>query len=329
MNYEIAAPLMGWLSPVAVTSNDGQDIFYNSWDWLKDIDWSESFSDQGIQTGAELGVPSLRHLNLATGVDALVAEGAFSIALRSDGALAWFQGDESTYRANTPFVGRLVVESDTGKTEAWTESGRYVSLAWAGDTLLAYHELEGETHDLLAIDGPGSARVLEGGADLIALSPDGTKAFVATASYPPTAAILEVSSGRTIASLDLTSTTDENPALTAERLAYAGDWMGDSVVAEGATGLAFFSVEGGEIAVKGILRFPKDEYPFPAHEPRFFGDETTVVTWLPVPGHEGKAEGRDYVYALCDEDSLTCQVSPQLGSWILDAAFNPSRPDGA
>jgi hypothetical protein len=317
------------MSPVAVTSSDGRELFYNSWVWLKDIDWSESFSAQGIQTGAELGVPSLRRLNLGTGEDTVVAEGAFSIALRSDGALAWFQGDESVYRANMPFVGRLLVDSGAGKTEAWTESGRYVSLAWAGDTLLAYRELEGETHDLLAIDGPDSARVLESGADLIALSPDGTKAFVASASYPPTASILEVSSGRTMTSLDLTSTTEESPDLAAERLAYTGDWMGDSVVAEGTAGLTLFSVEGGNIRLKGILRLPRETYPFPAHEPRFFGDEATIVTWLPVPGHGGKAEGREYVYALCASGGLACRVSPPLGTRILNAAFNPSRPYGA
>ncbi len=329
VSHEVAAPLMGWLSPLAVTSNDGQSLFYNSFDWLKSVDWSESFSAQGIETGDALGVPSVRRLDLLSGGDTLVAEGAFSVALRSDGALAWFQGDGSAYRANTPFVGRLVVDLGGGKTEAWTDSGRYVAVAWAGDTLLAYQELEGETHDLLAIDGPNDARVLLQGADLVALDPDGTQAFVATASYPPTASIVDVSSGKEIASLDLTVATDGNSGLAAERLAYAGSWLGNSVVAESAGGLTVFSVSSGVIAVKRILQFPVGEYPFPPHEPRFVGDEETIVLWLPVPGHGGKAEGREYVYALCDVSSLDCQVSAELGDKILNAAFNPSRPGGA
>ena len=139
------APLAGWLTPVAVPSPDRRYLAYNVWRELRHDDPDLSWSDQGIKPGDPLATPSVRLYDSATQSDELLEEGAFSLAWRGDGALAYFKGAERDYRAGMPYAGHVVVRASVqAPPEVWSaERARYVVAAWAGRSLVAYREAEG------------------------------------------------------------------------------------------------------------------------------------------------------------------------------------------
>ena len=128
------APLAGWLTPVAVPSPDGHLLAYNAWTELREDDPGLSWEDQDISVGDPLARPSLRLLDVESGTDTVLEEGAFSLDWRADGALAYVKGAERDYRAGVPYVGDVVVRPALeASSEAWSpEPGRYVVAAWAG-----------------------------------------------------------------------------------------------------------------------------------------------------------------------------------------------------
>jgi hypothetical protein len=246
------APLAGWLTPAAVPSPDGRYLVYNAWRELRRDDPSLSWSDQGIEPGDALATPSIRVYDVVAEADTALEEGAFSLAWRADGALGYFKGAQREYRAGVPFVGDIVVRTSLdGRPEVWSpEQARYVVVAWAGRTLIAYREREGETLDVVALDAPGQLRVLASDSALVALSPDGRRALVeqGPAQGRPALRVLDVASGEQEAALDLTTV---DPAVGT--IGYAGDWHGDRVVASSASGLAVFQVGAGAIALERTL----------------------------------------------------------------------------
>lgn len=94
--------LIGWLSPVGVPSADGRMVAYNAWEELTPIDPHESLSQQGVQPGDAVGTPSIRLIDLQTSEDTLFEQGAFSIAWRADGAVAYLEGSEQDFHVNRP-----------------------------------------------------------------------------------------------------------------------------------------------------------------------------------------------------------------------------------
>ena len=248
------SPLTGSLVPVAVPSADGRLIAYGAWKTLRAEDRARSWADQGIKSGDALGIPSIHVHDTATGTDTTLAEGAYSVAWRSDGAVAFVRASHAEFQAGRPYRGYIVVKPSLDASgAAWAdEPARYVAAAWAGETLLAYRIGEGEQLDLLALDGPGRVRQLAAGGTLVAVSPDGTRAFVEYTSSEPRVRILDVESGTELATLDLSSYAD---AVTGEPLflSYSGDWVGNDVVARGGDGLVFFSVDGDMIALEELL----------------------------------------------------------------------------
>ena len=175
-----SAPLAGSLVPVAVPSPDGVYVAYNTWRWKRDVDWYQSLSSQGIQTGDALGTPVLHVRSLGRGKDVALEPGTFSAAWRKDGALAYVRGEQPDYRANTPFLRQVVVRSAPDTAPAvWSSSpAEYHVLGWAGQALIVAQQFEGESISLLVFDGPGSARPLAQNASLVAISPDGSSALV-------------------------------------------------------------------------------------------------------------------------------------------------------
>jgi hypothetical protein len=247
------APLAGWLSPAAVPSPDGRYLAYNAWHEIRKDDPALSWADQGISPGDPLAEPSIRMHNLETDADEVLVGGAFSLAWRTDGTIAYFEGAGRRYRAGVPYTGRIVVRASLrARPHPWTvRPGRYVVAGWADSTLLAYREHEGEALDLLALDGPGRVRVLAAGAGLVAISPDGRKALVEEGpeNGPPRIRVLDISSGAELSTLDLTTV---DPAVGV--VGYAGDWEGDEAVAASSTGLAIFGLRAERIALKQIIR---------------------------------------------------------------------------
>jgi hypothetical protein len=316
------APLAGWLTPAGVPSPDGRALAYNAWRELRPDDPRLSWSDQGIEPGDRLATPSIRVYDSVTERDELLEEGAFSVAWRADGALAYFKGAERDYRAAVPYVGDVVVRSSLeAEPELWsTEAGRYIVAMWAGERLLAYREHEGEVLDVVVFDGPGRMRVLARSSALVAISPDGRQAFLerGPAQGRPTVRVVDVESGRTEAALDLTKV---DPVVGT--VSYAGDWLGRRVVAASTSGLAVFRV-GRAISLEQAFEVQNAEG---LAEPRFADAAGRRVTaWT--------TEGRGGIFLDCDLDVPACERLVPLPSargargfptWRRPL-YNPSRP---
>jgi hypothetical protein len=314
------APLAGWLTPAAVPSTDRRYLAYNAWEELRPDDPALSWSDQGIEPGDALATPSIRLYDTSSGTDEVLEEGAFSLAWRSDGALAYFKGSERDYRAGVPYVGDVVVRASVdGAPEVWSpESARYVVAAWAGQRLVAYREGEGEALDVVVLDGPGRMRVLARDYALVAISPDGQSAFLerGPAEGRPEVRVVDVGDGTELASLDLTTV---DPAVGA--VGYAGDWRADRVVASSVSGLAVFRVQADSIALD--QSFEVEGAPT---EPRFGEASERVTAWTSEP-----AGG---VFLDCDLVAPRCGRAVPLPdargvhgfpTWRRPL-YNPSRP---
>jgi hypothetical protein len=309
------------LSPAAVPSTDSRYLAYNVWDELRPDDPALSWSDQGIEPGDALAAPSIRLYDTSSATDEVLAEGAFSLAWRSDGALAYFKGAEHNYRAGVPYVGDVVVRASVeAPPEVWSsEPARYVVAAWAGRRLVAYREGEGEALDVVVFDGPGRMRVLAPDSALVAISPDGQSAFLerGPADGRPEVRVVDAGQGTEVASLDLTTV---DPAVGA--VGYAGDWRGDLVVATSVSGLAVFRVQADSIELDQAL-----EVAGAPAEPRF-GEASVqrVTAWTSEP-----AGG---IFLDCDLAAPPCgRVVPLpeergvrgFPTWRRPL-YNPSRP---
>jgi hypothetical protein len=314
-------PLAGWLTPVAVPSPDGRYVAYNAWRELREDDPALSWEDQGISPGDPLARPSIRLHDLQTGEDSAYVAGAFSLAWRGDGAIAYFKGAGRDYRAGVRYVGDVYVGgSVSGPVRRWTrKTDRYVVAGWAGPTLLVYRMSAGEALDVLALDGPGKRRVLASDAGLVAISPDATSALVehGPEAGPPRVDLVAVSNGRKLGSLDLTTV---DPAVGV--VGYAGHWRGDLVAAPSASGVAVFRLAGGRIELARTMRAAAGQG---VAEPRFVGTNR-VTGWTSSPS--GGA------FVDCDRGSGRCARAVPLPTargvegfpaWRRPV-YNPSRP---
>jgi hypothetical protein len=322
---DLAAPvsgaLMGPLSPVAVPSPDGRYLAYNSWFAPRPIDSERSLSKQGIRPGDVLGTPSLRLYDSRTGADSMLEQGAYSFAWRADGAIAFVRGVLPSLKAGGEYLGQVFVrEGLRGSATQWTtDAARYVVYGWAGSSLVVYRLGLGEQLELLALDGPGRVRSL-GLGSLVALSPDGARAFV-VAPDQRHVRVLKIADGSEIANLDLSQT---NPPL--EWAAYSGAWSGDRVVAPVSAGLAVFDVTADTVALEQVLSLDRDEYPAGVQEPRFTdaeGDEIVATVDLPPRG----ATPAETFFLDCDRIDRTCERGDAAPAreWLRRVA-NPSRP---
>jgi len=315
------APLAGWLTPAGAPSPDGRYLAYNAWRELRRDDPALSWADQGIERGDALATPSIRLYEPGSGEDAVLEDGAFSLAWRADGALAYFKGAERDYRAGIPYRGDVFVrQGREAQPVKWSrERARYVVVGWAGRTLIGYREREGEVLDVVAFDEPGRMRILAPDAGLVAISPDGRHAFVeqGPAQGRPKVGILEIASATVVASLDLTRV---DPRVGT--VGYAGDWHGDRVVASSASGLALFRV-----GPKGIrLEQAIDVQGTGLAEPRFADATRHVTAWA--------STRRGGVLVDCERTTARCERFRPLPDargvhgfpvWRRNL-YNPSRP---
>lgn len=320
-----SSPLSGWISPVAVPTAGGDRLVYSTWRELRHEDPKLSWSKQGIRPGEALGKPTLRIHDFGSGRDRAIDANSFSAAVRSDGAIAYVRGTD-VYRAFTNYTGDLVVRSSvSAQPVVWsTEPAEYVAAAWAGSTLLAYRIDEGEQLDVLALDGPGKQRLLMADANVVAVSPDGTQAFVANgADIPGSVSVVNVADGTIAETLDLGSLNQG--ILWA---AYGGSWSGDLVAAPTNTGVAIFDVADGAISLRELLKDDPNTLANSIIEPQFSGDSDHIIArGDAVPGN-GTAADEDIATALdCDLATATCLARTSApGSAWLHPAYNPSRP---
>lgn len=317
------APLAGWLTPAGVPSLDGRYLAYNTWRQLRHDDPALSWSDQGIEPGDPLATPSIRLYEAARGTDEVLEQGAFSLAWRADGGLAYFKGAERDYRAGVAYVGHVVVRSSLDAApQVWSaEQARYVVAGWARTRLIAYREHKGEALDVVVFDGPGRMRVLAPDSVLVAVSPDGGQVFVGQGPEHgrPVVRVLDVANGEEEAALDLTRI---DPSVGS--VGYAGDWRGNRVVATSTSGLAVFDVQPGSIELEQALRVADIQG---LAEPRFV-DATgrRVTAWASDPNGA--------VFLDCDREAARCaQVVPLPNARGVHGfpvwrrpLYNPSRP---
>jgi hypothetical protein len=161
-------------------------------------------------------------------------------------------------------------------------------------------------------------RLLARAAALVAVSPDGGRAFVSTyGAQPAVVRVLDVASGREEARLRL-------GRRGVRWVTESGSWVGDDVVAPASTGLVVFRVAAREISVEQVLRFESDA--FPVFEPRadaagrhiFVRAELAPRPREPIPGAR---------LLRCDRLTLRCaSVATGSSADPPSLLYNPSRP---
>jgi hypothetical protein len=317
----ISGALMGPLSPVAVSSADGRFVVYNTWRELRAVDNERSFSKQGIADGDALGTPSLR-VHDAAGRDFLLEAGAYSAAVRGDGAIAYVRGVDPDFRAGHVYTGQVVVQRGVhGRATPWTtESARYVVYGWAGSRLFFYRVGEGEQLQLMVANGPGTARAFTDGS-AIAISPDGAR--IAVLSPDATnVRILDASNGSERGWLDVTTAS---PAL--RWLAYSGSWVGDHLVAGASAGLAVLHVGAASLELEQVLSIDRAQFPEGIQEPRFTDDAgNEIAAAADVPSEPG-SPAVSFILR-CDRIERSCERGEAAPASVWQRLVdNPSRPD--
>jgi hypothetical protein len=301
------APLVGNLGAVAVPSRSGKQIAYNTWRWAKQIDWHQTLSSQGIQTGDVLGTATLHVFDERSGTDRALEPGTFSAAWRADGALAYVRGTSSDYRANTPYLRSVVVRpSMKDEPEVWSASpDRYVIVGWAKRTLIVADQIPGGAVNLVAFSGPGSAHPLAMSAEPLAISPDGSALLVAESSADSTAPavrLVAVSDAHEVTRIPLARIVDPMSDSPITWIVGPAHWLGDHIVASTSSGLVVFRATPSSASVEQVLHVDAATRPNGMlYEPRFAaGDARTIVAWSDV------TFGSQAAQFACDRFALTC-----------------------
>jgi hypothetical protein len=272
------------------------------------------------------GRPVLRQYDVARRRDSVIATGAFSIAWRRDGALAYFKGLRPRVRDPSRYRGHLVVRTGRDRPVRWTSRpGRYVAAAWAGDRLLAYRQSR-LSADLLAFDGPRRARVLARNAFLVAVSPDGRQAFTSRpAAGGATVRVRDVATGASTAQLSLRGEAAPDAHHPTTFVA-TGSWWGDRVVGATNLGLLVFRIGPGGIALEQTLAVDLTAYPTSLQEPRFDAAGRRIVAWADLAAKPRQAVAETALVA-CDRMTLHCRQGPSApGLQAPRLVYNPSRP---
>jgi hypothetical protein len=312
-----SSPLVGGDGPVAAASPDGRIVAYNTWAWTRDVDWTRAFGEQGIANGDALGIPTLRLRDTRTKTDTALEPGTFDGSWRSDGALAYVRGEPPEYRADSPYLGNVVVRaSPTADAVPWTQQAdRYRVFGWAGSRLVVVHGVEGGPPDVEVLDGPGRVRLLAAESGLLGLSPDGSRVLVATGSPGDggvTLSLRNVADSTEAASLPLSSVLDPVNGHGVTWVGAPASWLGDRVLLGSDAGLVVLRVSSGSIAVEQILHVEVAGHTTGSlYEPRFAEDTgRTIVWWADVPG-DGPPQSAQFV---CDRLVLTCTRSTPVSA---------------
>jgi hypothetical protein len=275
------------------------------------------------------GRPVLRVHDAARDRDTVIAEGAFSIAWRRDGTLAYFKGLRSRVRDPRRFRGHLVVRDlGRGRSRRWTLTpDRYVAAAWAAGRLLAYR-LSGRSADVLVLDRPGRVRLLARDAFLIAVSPDGRRALVggSQTTAGTTVRVVDVGTGATA---DSFSFRGRSVPGTRERITFVasgGSWSRDRIVGPTNLGLVVFRVRSSRIALEQVLTVDLTTFQTGIQEPRLDPSGRRIVAWAELTPSPRQPVA-NAVLLTCDRIARQCgQGRPHPGLQPPRPLYNPSRP---
>lgn len=331
LQHPARSPLTGWSPSVAALEPGGQHLVYATWRELREVDNFESLAAQGVSEGDPLGVPQLQLVQAGESHhERQLVAGAVGPVWRSDGALAYVAGREDEYRAGMPYVGDIHVRPSVDEApETWTEEpDEYVTIAWAGDSLLAYRR-PGHSGELVAFDGPGQLRELPSG-ELTAVSPDGSHILLSGRNDGRAdIRVVSVADGRVVADLEQ-SDPDAPGALAA--LSNSGDWVGDSIVAPGRTNaspsvLVVLSFDGSQLTMERKLVVPSEQVPVGFREATFHGNERVVATYAipPEATKEGYVESPSHRFVSCGLPTEECSWGEPDGEGPLFLIENPGR----
>lgn len=263
--------------------------------------------------GTVLARMSLRSVDLSNGRDRLLVAGAHTFAIGRDGRLGYIRGDGAIRMQEAPAGQVYVQPANAGRAVAWTEK-RHADriLAWAGDTLLVERHVAGrETGGLiLALDGPGKARVLAPAAEYLAVSPDGSRALldIGGAMDPADLAVVDIATGRRVSTIDLAALGSDRSirpvaaSWTADRIvlstfARRPDGAGHSVLISAGVGRTQTTIERG-------FRFPFQQRPAFG---RPFGAAGTVFHAVTTDGVVRDSTSQNhYLLESCDIASGRC-----------------------
>ncbi len=278
-----------------------------------------------VYSSFDRGIPALRARNISTRKETILERGAYSLAWRGDGALAYVKAPEPRVRDIARYVGHVVVRNSLrARPLRWTRKpARYVVAAWADDRLLAYR-LPGQTFpDLMIFDAPLRARMLARKSALVALSPDARYALVARyGSSPPLVRILAVADGAEVGRLVLDK--EETSAVTF--IAESGSWVDDTVFAPVTYGVAAFRVRPPEIELEQLLEFDTEMFPIGPLEPRAAEDGRRILLWAELQAQPREAVPPVGVFQ-CDRVERACSEVAQGPSFPgARIVYNPSRP---
>jgi hypothetical protein len=326
---QISGGIVGGVTPLAVSSPDGESVIYNAWTDLVSIDPSLSLAEQGYEPGDAVGMPSLRLWT--PGGDSVLAEAATSVAWRGDGGLAWADGDGEPFRLGEPYLRRIVVSATPGTApEVWTsQPDQYVVVAWSAVGVIA-QRVGPLGVDLVLVTRPDEVVEL-GPGGFQALDPSGR--FLLVDRFPRSVLeVIDLDSLQVVDSLDLESQPHwfegEVPGISS-----IGDWGGDRAVVS--AGRYVIELGTDPLEVRQVLAFDSEDFPYGLTERRFTNDGT-VVLLAPTPHPGGLAsvplddEGNQLALAYrtisCDFETKQCVSPSPVIAKIVSFITNPSRP---
>ncbi len=304
----VHSPLTGTLSPAAVPSpaNDGA-IAYSS------------FLDEQ---------PVLRMHEPGKDTDSVVDVGAYSPVWGREAGLAYFHGLAPRVEDPATYVGHVVVRaSPESERVRWSaEPRRYIPTAWAGDRLIV-HELERTWPTLVVFDAPERRRVLATRATLVALSPDGARAFIAKEPAPsPAVAVVDVAAGRELATFSFSDQVNPVDGAKIDYVADSGAWVGDTVFAAVTHGLAVFRVGGERIELEQLLGVDPNAFPTGLTELKSDDTGRYVLASAELMQQPRAAVTRTAIVE-CDRVERRCVLGRSAPTYLPPRLiYNPSRP---
>lgn len=319
------SPLSGWSPPVAAAGPSARHVVYSAWRQLREVDSFRSLADQGISEGDPVAMPEIRVIDRRQDDrEQLLVEGAFGAVWRGDGALGYVVGEEPAHRAEVPYLGHLEVRSGVdAPATRWTEEpDEYLTIGWAGTTLLAYVQA-GHDGKLVAFDAPGTMRELPSG-DVVAISPDGTYAVVSGREQSRARVdVVAIADGRVVASLDQSTSGASGEPL--EAVEHSGDWVGELIVASARTAshpsvLAVLQFDGEALRVAETLALPTSQVPVGLWEARFVEGTGRVAATYAIPPdvtEDGYEDSATYRFVACELASERCLWGEPAGDGPL------------
>lgn len=318
LKESMAAPLSAGTSPVAILGQGGT-LVYASWKLYPSL-----AAAQSILPGQVEGRPSIRALNLASGSSSLIVDGANSFALSGD-RLAYVLGTTPDYTNSKPYLGTIHVRNlGDPATDVVLEGSEadWRIAAWAGDTLLAYQQGEGESLNLFSIKPDGSRSLTAANSGLVAVSPDGTQAAITSLEQGAILTIVDLATGAVVSSLNGAGALAGN---VSGGLMARGDWDGSRIVAalRDRPGYAIVTTAAGVLAPTSVQELDQASFPWGVATPTFADDGAVTLTAFTPGGRWGGTRGGHVLtcFSTCQDDPVADPLSAEP-----QRVYNPSRP---